>query len=72
MRDTLRELVRDTDDPSLLRDALTFTLDYLDELAERRHEDGIYVAVYTRQLIGRGLRGQTSIGTSQPPEVPSE
>jgi len=72
VRDTLRELVRDTDDPSLLRDALTFTLDYLDELAERRHEDGIYVAVYTRQLIGRGLRGQTSIGTSQPPEVPSE
>lgn len=72
MKDEVRDLIRDTNDPRVLRAALEHTLDYLDVLADRRAEDGIHVATYTRRLISRALRNQTSHGTSRPPEMPSE
>lgn len=63
-------MIHEIDDPRALRAALDTTLDYLDELASRRTEDGIHVSTYTRRLIAQTLRGQTIYGTTRPPELP--
>lgn len=70
MTDELRGMIHEIDDPRVLRAALDATLDYLDELASRRTEDGIHVSTYTRRLIARTLRGQTIYDTTRPPELP--
>jgi hypothetical protein len=71
-RDALRSELDTATDVRLLRAALESTLDFMDEISLRRSEDPAYVAVRTRQLIARRLRGLTAWGTTPPPEVPRD